>query len=240
MRISKTLTLAVFVVLMAAACSSGGGSAKSASSSSESTSSEPTSSSSAQASVAPQDVLTSLALKDGDLPAGVTLRLIPGGDQVEGQVTMDMCGADFPSEQLRTNRLQEIAKDASNVTVVNDENVRYRSSQGADQAMSEVRQAVSECDPSQFVNSHVSGIPPLQYQLVVIPESQLSGLAQDHFAIAATLTAQSGETHSSVLIYQRRGAMLVGIYGPTVDQLLPFAQIAATRLAALSATDAGE
>jgi hypothetical protein len=43
-----------------------------------------------------------------------------------------------------------------------------------------------------------------------------------------------------VLIYQRRGALLAGVYGPTVEQLVPFAQIVATRLAALTPSEAGE
>jgi hypothetical protein len=90
------------------------------------------------------------------------------------------------------------------------------------------------------VASHVSGVPPLRYDLVVVPEAQLAGLAQDHFGITATLTAQNGKTASNVLIYQRRGALLAGVYGPTVEQLVPFAQIVATRLAALTPSEAGE
>ena len=168
------------------------------------------------------------------------MKLVPGGDQVANQVTLDLCGADFPSENLRTSRLQQIAKDASNTTVVNDENVRYRSASAAAEALTELRQAVVGCDPSTFVDSHVSGVPALRYQLALMPESQLPDLAQDHVGISATLVAQSGETVSTALIYQRRGAVLVGVYGPTVEQVLPFAKTVATRLAALTADQAGQ
>ena len=37
---------------------------------------------------------------------GWTSQTIPGGDQVQGQVTLDLCGTHFPSESLRIARHQ--------------------------------------------------------------------------------------------------------------------------------------
>src|SRR5262249_53602375 len=152
----------------------------------------------------------------------------------------DLCGADFPSEALRTDRLQHAATNSSGKRVVSDEAVRYRSASAAAQALTELRNAISGCDPSTFQSSHVEGVPPLQYDLVPLPESRLKGLAQDHVGFVATLTSQTGKTESDVLIFQRRGALLVGIYGAIPESTLPFAQVVATRLGALTGDQAGE
>jgi hypothetical protein len=205
-----------------------------------SSSAKPGSSSANAASSPTGDPLSSIGLTPADLPAGDTMKLLPGGDQAAGQVTLDMCGADFPSETLRTDRLQHAATNSSGKRVVSDEAVRYRSASAAAQALTELRKAVSGCDPSTFQISHVEEMPPLQYALVPLPESQLTGLAKDHVGFSATLTSQTGKTESTVLIFQRRGAMLVGIYGAIPETTLPFAQVVATRLGALTPDQAGE
>ena len=50
--------------------------------------------------------LTRIALRKGDLATGYTLRLIPGGDTVRGEVTLDNCGFNFTTEAHRVARRQ--------------------------------------------------------------------------------------------------------------------------------------
>jgi hypothetical protein len=233
MRSFRFWLAAVFVGVTVSGCAGGGGTAASTSSSSSSTAV-------ASASGSAQDVLRTVALKSDDLPANATLKLLEDGDQVAGQVTLDLCGASFPSEHLRTARLQQVAKDASGVTVVNDENVMYQSAEGAVQALTELRKTISACDPSKFMHSHVSDVPDLRYELIPIAEAELAGLTRDHVAFTAKLTAQNGQTATEALVYQRRGAVLVGVYSPNAQQLVPLARRAATRLAALSPAEARE
>jgi len=48
--------------------------------------------------------LERIALQAGDLATGYKLQLMPGGDKVAGQVTLDNCGFDFTTEAHRVAR----------------------------------------------------------------------------------------------------------------------------------------
>ena len=179
-------------------------------------------------------------MKDADLPEGVTFELIPGGDEVAGQVTLDMCGVEFPSEALRVARHQRIARDSADELIINNENVRYRDADAAAQGLAELRAAIAQCDPDAFIESTVSGVPPLKYRIQEIAPDRLSSLSADRVAITADVTSQEGETVTYTLIYQRRGALLVGTFSGSADRVLPYAEKAALNLASLSADLAGE
>jgi hypothetical protein len=178
-------------------------------------------------------MLTTISLQDEDVPAGAAISLLPGGDKVAGQVTLDLCGADFPSEARRAARLQEVAKDSAGVSIVSDENVLYKSAGDAKQALDEVRAVIAGCDPSALVPSKVSSVPPLHYQLDVLPDTRLDGLTADHIAFVATLKSEQGQTKIVTIVYQRRGPFLVGLYANATDQVISFARLVATKLAAL-------
>src|SRR4051794_33557016 len=51
-----------------------------------------------------------VGIRQNDVKANDKVEVIPGGDQVAGQVTLDLCGATFPSEQKRKVRNQVGAK----------------------------------------------------------------------------------------------------------------------------------
>ncbi|HEY1775505.1 MAG TPA: hypothetical protein VGG41_05030, partial [Solirubrobacteraceae bacterium] len=48
-----------------------------------------------------------IVLKASQVGAGYRSEAIPGGRQVAGQVTLDLCYDTYASEKLRTARLQE-------------------------------------------------------------------------------------------------------------------------------------
>ena len=185
-------------------------------------------------------VLARVALRAGDGTTGTTVSLLPGGDQVVGRVTLDLCGAAFPSEQARTGRLQQVVRDATGNEIVSDEHVRYQTARDGVDALKEVRAAIAQCRPDEFRKPHVRGLPLLRYKIDVIPNSRLGTLTKDRVAVATTMTAQDGRTAFDVAIYQRRGAVLSAVYGSSVDQILPFAHFIAGRLAALTPEAVGE
>ena len=51
-------------------------------------------------------VLAQLVVTQADVPPDVSVQLIPGGNQVVGEATLDLCSGNFPSESKRTARLQ--------------------------------------------------------------------------------------------------------------------------------------
>lgn len=185
-------------------------------------------------------VLQKVALVDDDFPDGVQLELMEGGDDVEGRVTLDMCGYEFTTEAARTERYQTEASDARGTRVVSNEGVLYKSAQDAGAALEELRISIRECPKGRPVESSVEGVPPLVYDLTLAPEQGLKDLAADRVAVAAVLRDDQGRSATYGLVYQRRGRVLVGLYGDSVAAVLPYARLAAQRLAALSAEEAGE
>jgi hypothetical protein len=186
------------------------------------------------------DVLKAVSLKDVVLPEGLRFELLPGGDEITGQVTLDMCGVVFPSEGLRLARYQRAARKPDGESVINNENVIYRTAGDATQALNELRAAISGCNQDEFIPSTVQGVPPLRYRLQPIAPNLLTALAGDHVAVTAEVSSQQGETRQYALIYQRRGAILVGTFGRTAEEVLPYAQQAGEALASVSAADARE
>ena len=234
MRFLRTLVVAG-LVLVGTACSDDDGDAGTSATTQTTAEAETTSSTALEAG----PVLQKVALVDSDLPEGLELELIEGGDEVEGQVTLDMCGYQFTSEEARTERFQTEAADDQGNRVVSHEGVLYRSAQDAGAAMEELRSSIRECPKDRPVASSVEGVPALFYDLTVAPEQELSDLAADRLAVTAVLRDDSGQSATFGLVYQRRGRVLVGLYGDTVAGVLPYAKVVAGRLAALSAAEAG-
>jgi len=225
--LAKALVAILATVALVTGCSGGGSTTKSATTTAASTADK-------------REALRAISLLPNDLPSGTTRKLFPGGDQVAGQVTLDICGAEFPSESARVARLQQSARDASGNSVVTNENVLYRSPRDSTEALNEVRAIVAHCSPDQFHSSHVEGVPDLGYRLQLVPDAQLGTLSADHVAVNAVLTARDGRAETTSAIYQRRGAVLGAVYGPSLGQILPFAHIITGRLAALTSAQAGE
>ena len=173
-------------------------------------------------------------------PRGVQLELIEGGDDVEGQVTLNMCGYQFSTEAARAERYQTEASDAQGARVVANEGVLYKSAQDARTALEELRTAIRECPKDRPVESRVAGMPPFIYDLSLTPEQELEGLAADRVALTVILRDDQGPRATFGLVYQRRGRVFVGLYSESVAEVLPYAEVAAKRLAALSAEEAGE
>lgn len=180
--------------------SSGGGTAAQAVSSQ--------STSSAQTSVQ----MSKLAVSAQQLGAGWTSQTMTAGDEVQGQVTMDLCGAEFPSESLRTARHQVILSSTSGERFSN-EVVLYRPG-GAQQARTELLKAIATC-PSGPVEGTVKGEGMLIFKINTLPSDGhwLPGTV----AVHGVVTDATGQSEDEVLIYQFRGDAMSAIYGATTD-----------------------
>lgn len=183
--------------------------------------SSPTSSPTSSLAPEPMDpmrLVSSVEIRPADLPPGYGPNVMQSGDEVEGQVTLDMCGAYFASEALRTARHQvayrlgdpeapgyDVTADGASVM---SEAVAY-SPGGARQAIREVRDAVDSC-PRSYVPSLVGGAPPARNTLTPIPAAP--DWQDDHVAVVNTLRFRTGESFRMALIYQRRGDLLAMAY----------------------------
>jgi hypothetical protein len=151
-------------------------------------------------------------LRPAQVGEGFVAKPIRGGGKVQGQVTIDLCGFRFASEQRRRARLQlaYIRRD-SNLAVSN-EVVSYRAG-GTALALREVDRAVRTCPPRE-VPSRVSGVPPLRYTFARLSTSG-TGLLAGAIALRITVTGTvNGKrlSETSFGIYQRYRNLLSGIY----------------------------
>ncbi len=178
----------------------------------------------------------SLALATADAP-GLTFRLADAGDRIEGQTSLDVCAATFPSEALRTARHQQLASRGG-IDIASDEIVVYRSAADATQAMAEIRAAAANC-PAEFVSTPLSGGVPARFTIKVLPNSAVPAVA-DAVALDITLLDRQDRQTTFVSVYQRRGRVLVGAYARDLDTARVLVAAAAKKLGALDRSDAGD
>lgn len=247
----RLAALALACAALAAGCSAhptatvGTGTSSTQSSGSPKAAPPPSPSIPAAASPAPSPVsidqiAKAVALTQADMPAGVTLALIPEGDQVAGEVTLDFCNGNYTSENSRIARWQVAGSDASDNLVVSSESVVYSSPAAAQSALQEVRAALVSCPINKYVPSNIEGVGDLKYTLKPVPpDSQLGSLTADHVVVYATTTDTSGDSGTNSAIYERVGSVMVAVYGTTVSGILPYAHIVEQRLEALPASEIG-
>ena len=159
------------------------------------------------------EVQQQVSLQPAELQPGFTVLPITGGDQVEGQVTLDLCAATFPSEDLRRSRLQVSAADqGGNGLGLGTEAVLYRYEAATEQAFRELRSARDKC-PDRFVQGSQEGVPPLKYRFEPAPDTTWADVAGvTRLAFRFTLTDEQGQTASALIVFLRRGRLLVGVY----------------------------
>jgi hypothetical protein len=141
-------------------------------------------------------LLRKIVLAPSQVGAGYQLSQIPGGQKVQGEVTLDFCHGTYPSESLRTARLQVAYSAHGNAYQASNEVVAYRPG-GAQQALGEVKREVAICPRAVQVVSD----PRLLPGSIAILES-VSGVING--------TPQTGYMMAA---YQVRGNVLSGVYG---------------------------
>ena len=194
-----------------------------------------------------QSVLMQVVLRPSDVPAGFDVGLYKGGDQVAGQVTLDLCGATFPSEAFRIARRQ-VAVVSGQTEYFSTEAVMYANAADRAEAVNEVMHAVAAC-PTGFVQGNVAGEPPLKTTFAASPDADWPATAGiDRLALDLTVSDQQGDSEREVQVFLSRGALLLGLYFHMPQQEPPIAgqttaqgvaRVFAGRLSGLSAAVVG-
>jgi hypothetical protein len=182
--------------------------------------------------------LASVALSQSDLNTGFTIKLIDGGDQVTGQVTLDNCGFNFTTEANRVARRQYGIYDQTDQdTGVSNELVAYDSAASATLALSQWHQAAATC-PKTPVHSTVAGEPD---STIVVTTNALGNTTlpiSTNSVIVESVTAD-GDTEYFVAAIQVHGQFLDAVYDnvgdpPDADEMNGVLQLAATTGARLA------
>lgn len=182
----------------------------------------------------PGSILEQIALHAADLATGYTLQLMPGGDQVAGEVTLDNCGFTFTTEADRVARRQYNVLDATSAdTGLSNELVAYDTPAHAAEALAQWHTAAATC-PHTPVHSTVAGVPDLLMKITK-NERDVPGLPVADNAVTVESAEAAGQgTLYNASILQVHGRYLDAMY-LTVDRPITTPALGATvQLAAIT------
>lgn len=156
--------------------------------------------------------LSSLIVKPDDVADNLAVALLNGGDTLE-QPTLDLCNGTFPSESLRTARLQDAVVNEAVEVVLSTEAVLYRNTAAAEQAFAELGTVAATC-PDTPVRSPV-GEPAVTTKFNAAPDGDWPQTPTvNRKAYDFTTVDAAGETAHYVAVYLQRGRALMGVYFP--------------------------
>ncbi|MDQ1708624.1 MAG: hypothetical protein QOG49_9 [Frankiaceae bacterium] len=115
-------------------------------------------------------LLDRLGLRVTDVDPPAEVGLIPGGDQVAGETTLDLCDGTFPSEARRTARRQLAAVvPGGDGVVLSTEAVLYDAPIATASAFAELKGNAASCNATTGVDKawpQVAGVERLAFQTV--------------------------------------------------------------------------
>lgn len=189
------------------------------------------------------ELLAEVSLTQSDAAQGAVFQPYEGGDEVFGRTSLDLCFADFPSEDLRSGRKQVGIGDEAGAAWVSSEAILYPTPEDAEQAMSELQRAREEC-PSEPVEPPRPDRDALAWEFSPAPDAdwpQEPGVTRLAYEFEATNPA--GETFTSTATYLQRARMILALYATPPDSpeaalrnapdQARFVEVMANRLASL-------
>lgn len=191
------------------------------------------------------ELLEAVSLTESDAAEGAVFEPYEGGAEVVGEVSLDLCYGDFPSEQLRVGRNQVGIGDQAGEAWVSSEAILYSSPAEAEQAMDELVAASDSC-PAEPVAPPRDDRQPLTWTFSDPPDDdwpQEPGVVRQAYAF--TVANAEGDELASTATYLQRGRMILALYATPPDSPAAtirnaptpsrFVEVMANRLASLPA-----
>ena len=163
------------------------------------------------------DLLAAVSLTDADAAEGALFQPYEGGTEVFGRTSLDLCYAEFPSEELRTAREQVGIGDPAGTAWVSSEAILYSTPEDAEQAMAELEKARTTC-PTEPVQPPERDREALTWKFLDAPDAdwpQEPGITRHAYAFQAT--NPSGESWTSTATYLQRDRMILALYATPPD-----------------------
>jgi hypothetical protein len=163
-------------------------------------------------------VLGDIVVRQADVGNARTVMLYEDGNSLRG-ATLDLCNGRFPSESLRTARLQLLDVDLQGRSSLSTEAVLYGTPAAAEQAFAELREVRRDC-PDEPVASPVDQSKE-RTRFQAPPDGswpETDGVERQAYRM--TITAQ-GESSPLVTVYLRRGRAFLGLYFPAPNAVQP-------------------
>ena len=149
-------------------------------------------------------LLADLIVTDADVGSSLSVVGMLGGNGLS-QPTLDLCNGTYPSETMRTARLQVRAVDGQGQTALSTEAVLYSSGAGTATAFQELRDTAAACKDE---TTRFGPAPDADWPQVPSVE---------RLAFAFDTIDPGRETAHSVAVYLRRGRALLGVYFSHAD-----------------------
>ena len=154
--------------------------------------------------------LPTLSVKQEDVPPEFVVGLMQNGDRVQGEVTLNMCSAEYPSEALRIARRQTLVVDAQGRNVLSTEAVAYQTPAATAQAFQELRDAQTNC-PKGFLPTQ--GGEPTRILFGPTPDRDWPAVPNvERLVFDYIEMNEQGAFGRAALVFLRRGRILLGIY----------------------------
>lgn len=171
----------------------------------------------ASASDPAHTVLGDMVLKQSDVPADATVGVVPLGNGLAAP-TLDLCNGSFPSEALRSDRLQVAGVDGQGVGTLQTEAVLYKDAASASQALGELSKARAGCPSTPVTDANGQRITTRFNNPPDGAWAPATGV--DRVAFDYVRDDGSGPPEHVVEVFLRRGRALLGIYfAPDAPQL---------------------
>ncbi len=153
--------------------------------------------------------LSKFVLQGSQIAHGYKLAAYPGGSSFIGETTLDLCGGSYPSENLRTGRLQVSYAHPKKTVDISNEVVTYVSG-GAQQALAEVSKVAHTCSTKSVIQKR--GVVTTTFHATPVHDPKLP-----HSTVAVKLVIEqtNGKKHvtqTGIAIYQVKGNTLSGVY----------------------------
>ena len=152
--------------------------------------------------------LNPVVLKGSQVGHGYKLAAFPGGTSFIGEPTLDLCAGSYPSETLRTGRLQVEYTHPKKTVSVSNEVVTYVTG-GAKEAFAEVSKVAKSCSAKAVVKT-ANGVTVV-YKTSLLRDPKLPG------ALSVKIVEEQSKgkqhvTETGVAVYQIKGDTLSGVY----------------------------
>jgi hypothetical protein len=172
---------------------------------------------SASGTAAERATLQAISLRPSDGPPGSSVQLEFDGNQVAGQVTLDLCSQTFASERLRVARRQVVLGGTGD-GAMGTEAVVYTNADATATAFAELRHAAATCQDRYLVPPE--GPPAWKTALGPRPDTTWQAVSGvQRLAFDETISIKGEPPVASVNVYLRRGRVLLALYFDGVKRL---------------------
>ena len=153
--------------------------------------------------------LSKFVLQGSQIARGYKLAAYPGGSSFIGETTLDLCGGSYPSENLRTGRLQVSYAHPKKTVDISNEVVTYVSG-GAQQALAEVSKVAHTCSTKSVIQKR--GVVTTTFHATPVHDPKLP---HNTVAVKLVIKQTNGKKHvtqTGIAIYEVKGNTLSGVY----------------------------